>query len=105
MWISLLAGKVKASLAATSGVNSCEEVVKYLLAGADAVMTTSSLLRHGPGHLRRILAGLEEWLAGRGFASLGEARGRLSASRLADPEALVRAQYVKILTGYQIRAR
>jgi dihydroorotate dehydrogenase (fumarate) len=105
MWISLLAGKVKASLAATSGVSSCEEVVKYLLAGADVVMTTSSLLRHGPGHLRHILAGVEDWLAGRGFASLGEARGRLSASRLADPEALVRAQYVKILTGYQMRAR
>jgi dihydroorotate dehydrogenase (fumarate) len=101
MWISLLCGKVDASLAATSGVTGYEEVVKYLLAGADVVMTTSSLLRHGPGHLRRILAGVEEWLAGRGFTSVSQARGLLSAGRLADPEPLLRAQYVKILTGYR----
>ena len=48
MWIALLRGRVKASLAATRGVESAAEVVKYLLAGADAVMTTSALLRHGP---------------------------------------------------------
>jgi dihydroorotate dehydrogenase (fumarate) len=101
MWISLLSGNVEASLGATSGVTGHEEVIKYLLAGADAVMTTSSLLRHGPGHLRRILAGVEEWLAGRGFTSVSQARGLLSASRMADPEPLLRAQYVKILTGYQ----
>ena len=47
MWIALLRGRVKASLAATRGVEGPEEVVKYLLAGADAVMTTSALLRRG----------------------------------------------------------
>lgn len=101
MWISLLAGRIDASLAATSGVGGHAEAVKYLLAGADAVMTTSSLLRHGPEHLQRIVTGLDEWASARGFASIADMRGRLSAARLPDPEALVRAQYVRMLTGYR----
>ena len=100
LWIALLAKRTKASLAATSGVAGPEEVVKYLLGGADVVMTTSSLLRHGPEHVGVLRAGLEDWMDSRGFASAGDLRGRLSASRLAHPEAYVRAQYINILTGY-----
>ena len=49
-WIALLSGRVSASLAATTGVESATELTKYLLAGADVVMTASALLRHGPEH-------------------------------------------------------
>jgi dihydroorotate dehydrogenase (fumarate) len=101
MWIALLHGKLGASLAATTGVDGPDEAVKYLLAGADIVMTASALLRHGPAHIGTIVRGIEAWLAERGFASVDEARGRLSGQRLADPEAMVRAQYIKILTGYR----
>jgi len=100
LWIALLARRTTASLAATSGVETQEEVVKYLLGGADVVMTTSSLLRHGPEHIGILRRGLEEWMAGRGFATIGDLRGRLAASRLANPEAYMRAQYIQILTGY-----
>ena len=47
LWLGVLSGRVKASLAATTGVTTADEVVKYLLVGADVVMTTSALLRHG----------------------------------------------------------
>jgi dihydroorotate dehydrogenase (fumarate) len=47
-WIALLAGRLRASLAATTGVEDATDVAKYLLAGADVVMTASALLRHGP---------------------------------------------------------
>jgi len=96
-----LAKRVDASLAATTGVSGPEEVVKYLLGGADVVMTTSSLLRHGPDHLGHLRRGLEDWMEARGFASVGDLRGRLSASHLARPEAYVRAQYIDILTSYR----
>ena len=49
-WIALLAGRVRASLAASTGVEDAADVAAYLLAGADVVMTTSALLRHGPEH-------------------------------------------------------
>jgi len=100
LWIALLARRVKGSLAATSGVETYQEIVKYILGGADVVMTTSSLLRHGPEHLGTLKRGLEDWIAGRGFDSIGEVRGRLAASRLAHPEAYMRAQYIQILTNY-----
>ncbi|MEX0696759.1 MAG: dihydroorotate dehydrogenase-like protein [Dongiaceae bacterium] len=100
LWIALLARRTTASLAATGGVETYQEVVKYVLGGADVVMTTSSLLRHGPEHIGVLRHGLEEWMAGRDFKAIGDLRGRLAASRLAHPEAYVRAQYIQILTGY-----
>jgi len=100
LWIALLARRLDASLAATSGVETYAEVVKFLLGGADVVMSASSLLRHGPQHIGVLRRGLEEWMAGRGFSDVGELRGLLAASRLARPEAYVRAQYIQILTGY-----
>lgn len=80
MWIALLAGRTPLSLAAAGGVEGADDVVKYLLAGADAVLTDSALLRHGPGHLSQLATGLAKWLEAHGAASVTEIRGRLSAS-------------------------
>src|SRR4249920_452023 len=68
-WIALLRGRVRASLAATTGVEDSSDVAAYLLAGADVVMTASSLLRHGPDHASVLLDGLAEWMARKGFRS------------------------------------
>ena len=87
LWISLLAGRVDASLAATTGVEIHVEVVKYLLAGADVVMTASALLRHGPGHIATLRDGLADWMAGRGFDSVAAMRGRLAADAAGDHRA------------------
>ena len=96
-WISILRGRVEASLAGSTGVETSADVARYLLAGADVVMTTSSLLRHGPDHAGTLIEGLSTWLAAKGFASVDEARGLLSVAREANPEALQRAGYLGIL--------
>jgi dihydroorotate dehydrogenase (fumarate) len=77
-WIALLAGRVRASLAASTGVESAGDVTKYLLAGADVVMTASALLRHGPAHAQVLLDGLTSWMSHRGFTDLAAMRGLLS---------------------------
>ena len=77
-WIALLHGRVRASLAATTGVETAADVAKYLLAGADVVMTASALLRHGPEHATVLIDGLEEWMARKGFAAVDELRGMLA---------------------------
>jgi dihydroorotate dehydrogenase (fumarate) len=100
LWLAVLAGRTGASLAASTGVNSAEEIVKYLLVGADVVMTTSALLRHGPGHIATLVAGLEKWLDAREFTSLAEVRGIMSQRSLRDPQAFERSNYIKILHGY-----
>ena len=102
MWISLLYGRVGTSLAATSGVESGTEVVKYLLAGADVVMAASALLRHGPDYIGALRRALETWMDGRGFDSIDAVRGKLAATSLHDREELVRSQYINILTGYRV---
>jgi dihydroorotate dehydrogenase (fumarate) len=101
LWPAVLSGKVKASLAATTGVTSADEAIKYLLVGADVVMTTSALLRHGVGHMATLPDGLKAWLAAREFSSLGEARGIMSQQKMDNPQAFERANYIKILQGYR----
>lgn len=102
LWIAILHGRVSASLAASTGVESADEVFKYLLVGADTVMTTSSLLRHGAGHMRTLVEGLSDLLAARSIESVNEIRGRMSHKKLQKPTAFERANYVHILKGYHI---
>jgi dihydroorotate dehydrogenase (fumarate) len=96
-WIALLTGRVRASLGATTGVEDPADVARYLLAGADVVMTASALLRHGPGHAGVLLDGLAEWMARKGFASVADARGLLAVPAGADETAYERAAYVEVL--------
>jgi dihydroorotate dehydrogenase (fumarate) len=100
LWIGVLAGRIDASLAATTGVETPNDVVKYLLAGADVVMTTSALLRHGLSHMQVLSEGLDDWLHSRGLNSLAEIRGKLSHGRMENPEAYERANYIKMLQGF-----
>jgi dihydroorotate dehydrogenase (fumarate) len=93
-WIALLRGRVGASLAATSGVEAAADVASYLLAGADVVMTTSALLRHGPAYAAELLEGLTRWMARKGFQSVDDVRGILAVPEAADEVAYERAGYV-----------
>lgn len=105
LWIAILYGRVPASLAASTGVDSADDVFKYLLAGADTVMTTSSLLRHGVGHMRTLIEGLSALLAAREIDSLADIRGRMSQRNVKDPTAFERANYIHILQGYRVPPR
>lgn len=101
LWLGVLHGRVKPSLAASTGVHTVEDVVKYLLAGADVVMTTSALLQHGIGHMRHLVDGLEDWLERRDMQSLMPIRGLLSQRHISDPAAYERANYIKILGSFR----
>jgi dihydroorotate dehydrogenase (fumarate) len=103
-WIALLRGRVSAGLAATTGVEDPADVVKYLLAGADVVMTASALLRHGPEYATVLLDGLSAWMARKGFNAVDELRGMLSVPPDADAAAYERAGYVTGLRAANVRA-
>ncbi len=93
-WISLLRNQLSACLAATTGVEEPADVVKYLLAGADVVMTASALIRHGPGHAAVLLDGLAAWMTRKGYARVGDLRGLLAVPGGTDQAAYERAGYV-----------
>jgi dihydroorotate dehydrogenase (fumarate) len=99
VWIALLSRRVGCSLAASRGVETHVEVVKYLLVGADAVMTASALLRNGV-HLATMREGLEHWLGENGYDSVDAIRGLKDATHVENVDALIRAQYVSALTEY-----
>jgi dihydroorotate dehydrogenase (fumarate) len=94
-WIGILYGRLKASLAATSGVHRPEDVIKLLMVGADVTMLCSSLLRNGVNHLRHVEKGVVEWMEEHEYESVQQMKGSMSQLRCADPSAFERAQYMK----------
>ena len=101
-WIALLHGRVRAHLAASTGVYDAQGVVKQLLAGAQVVQLASALVKSGIPQMGKILAGLEDWLDKRGLASVDAARGTLSQRAVQDPGAFERAQYVHLILSQNI---
>lgn len=99
LWIAVLSGRIRASLAASTGVESAEEVIKYLLAGADVAITTSALLRNGVKHMKTLLDGVKEWLDARDLETLDSIRGRMSQRSIPNPTVFERANYIRVLQG------
>lgn len=97
LWIAALYGRLDISLAATTGVQTSKEVIKYLLAGSDVVMTASSLYRHSIGYLHTMHKEMMEWMDRHQFASVDEFRGVMSQQNISDPTAYERANYIRIL--------
>jgi dihydroorotate dehydrogenase (fumarate) len=99
-WISLLAGQVEgASFAAARGVHSGADVVRCILAGADAVQAVAAILRKTPAHIQTMLADVEQWLDRHRLAALDLVRGRLAQARNPDTDLFSRFQYMKWLAG------
>jgi dihydroorotate dehydrogenase (fumarate) len=101
-WIAILRPQLgpKASLAASSGVQSGSDVVKELIVGADVVMMTSALLRHGPGHVRVVEAELRAWMTDQEYESVAQLRGSASQATVKDPSAFERANYMQTLHSW-----
>lgn len=99
LWIALLYGRVPVSLAASTGVQSSIEVIKYILAGADIAMTASALYKNGIGYLKTMNKELEAWMMTKEFESIDSFKGVMSQQHISDPTAYERANYIKILGG------
>ncbi len=102
-WTAILRGRLDASIAASSGVHTGEDVVKLVLAGADVTMMTSALLKYGPSHLATVLFEMESWFAERDYESIEQGKGSLSQASAADPEAFERTNYMRSLVTYSSR--
>ena len=101
-WIGILRPQLypELSLAATSGAHSGADVAKGLLVGADVVMMTSALLRHGPEHVTSVEGELRDWMAEHDYTSVSELRGSASAATVSDPSGFERANYMATLHSW-----
>ena len=100
-WVGILYGRVKASLAATSGIHGAEDVIKLLMVGANVTMLCSTLLRNGINHLRSIEQGVRQWMEAHDYESVEQMQGSMSQKNCPDPSAFERAQYMRAVKGIQ----
>jgi dihydroorotate dehydrogenase (fumarate) len=99
-WIAIIYGRVRASLAATSGVYGGGDVLKMLLAGADVTMLCSVLLRDGIRQISIIERDLVALMEKHEYESVRQLKGSLSQMNCADPSAFERAQYMRAITSH-----
>jgi len=100
-WVAILHGRIRASLAATSGIHTAQDVLKMLMAGADVTMMCSALLKHGPGRVKEVLADLAKWMEEHEYESIAQMKGSMSQKSAADPSSFERANYMKALNSYK----
>jgi len=100
-WIAILRGRVKLSLAATSGIHTAEDAIKMLLAGADVTHMCSALLKHGPGRLNQVLTRMQAWMEENEYESVEQLKGSVSHENAADPSAFERANYMQVLNSFE----
>ena len=100
-WVGILYGRVRANLAATTGVYAAEDVIKLLMVGADVTMLCSALLRNGVEHIRHVEQGVRQWMENHEYESVQQMQGSMSQQRCSDPGAFERAQYMRAVKGLQ----
>lgn len=100
-WTAVLHGRIKADIAATSGVHSAPDALKLLMAGANVTMLCSALYKFGIDHIRVIETELARWMEEREYKSVSQMRGSMSQRNCSDPSAFERQQYIRTLTTYK----
>jgi dihydroorotate dehydrogenase (fumarate) len=103
-WVALLHGRLRASLAATSGIHRASDVLKMLMAGADATMLCSTLIRHGARQISVIERDLLAWMEEHEYTSVAQLKGSMSQKNCAEPSAFERAQYMRAISQYAGKA-
>jgi dihydroorotate dehydrogenase (fumarate) len=99
-WIGLLRGRIKASLAATSGIHFPDQAIKALLVGADVTMLASVLYQHGVDHLTTFIESIRYWLENRSFRSVEQIQGLLCEKSCPDSLGFARANYTKAISSF-----
>jgi dihydroorotate dehydrogenase (fumarate) len=90
----LLYGNINASVCSSSGILSGGDIIKMLLAGADAVQVVSALYLKQIAVISSMVSDLEKWMDSKGYQSINDFRGKLSRKESGDKLPYHRAQYM-----------
>ncbi|SDB97325.1 dihydroorotate dehydrogenase-like protein [Williamwhitmania taraxaci] len=99
-WVALMSGKVKCSLAASTGVHDGAGLIKMLLAGASTVQVASTLYRNGNGQVAKMISELTHWMNEQGYKNLSEFSGKMSYTKTYNPAAFERIQFMQQYRNY-----
>lgn len=98
-YAGLLYGHLKAQVCGNTGIYQGNDVIKMLLAGADAVQVVSTLYKNKPEHIATMLSDIESWMVSQKFTSIQDFKGKLSKREIKDPFIYKRGQYIDLLLG------
>ena len=93
-WTAVLSRKLRCNLCATTGVADGLDVVKLLLAGANAVQVASCLYRNGVDYMKTLNDQLKEWMERKGYESVDQFRGKLAMKTGDKASMLMRTQFM-----------
>jgi dihydroorotate dehydrogenase (fumarate) len=98
-YTGLLFDRIKASLCASTGILQGEDVIKMILAGADAVQVVTTLYKNSTDQIGVMLRDMDAWLSRKNYDSLERIKGKMSYARrqVRDQWVYKRTQYVKML--------
>lgn len=99
-WIAMLYGRIKADLAATSGIHTGRDAIKAVMAGASVTMMASALLRDGIDHIRVVQSEMQRWMEENEYESITQMKGSVSQVNCENPSEFERTQYMQALTSY-----
>jgi dihydroorotate dehydrogenase (fumarate) len=103
-WVAILSGRVKTDFAITGGVHTAQDVLKSMMAGAQVVEIASAILKNGIGYLKTIENDLIAWMVEHEYESIQQMQGSMSQRSVANPNAFLRANYLKVLSSYALKA-
>jgi len=95
----LLYNRIDADVCASTGIFTGEDVAKLIMAGADTVQVVSVLYKDGINQIKTMLKELTNFMDKKDYKTLDDFRGKLSQSRINDPFAYSRAQYLDFLVN------
>lgn len=100
-WTAILHGKIKADIAATSGITTEADMLKMLMAGANVTHMMSAILKYGVNHITTTLQKFEKWMVEHDYESVNQMIGSMSHRSVPNPGDFERANYMKVLNSYK----
>ncbi len=94
-WIAMTHGHVHSHIAGSTGIHSGADIIKMLLAGADATQIVTTIYQHGPEQIKKMLGELEEYMKKHNYTSINDFKGKLSLKKAENPSAFYRVQFMK----------
>jgi len=101
-WIAMSSAiNDKISISASTGVHDGNDVIKYLLAGADTVQICSVLYREGHKYLEKVIGSVKSWMESNSYDNIHKFRGLLNYKNFDDARKYERAQFMKYFSAYE----
>ena len=95
----MLSNRLRAGIAASTGVSSGRDVAKMILAGARATQVVGVLIREKPAYIAKMLADFDDWMSSHGHKNIEDFRGKLARLNPNDAWTFTASQYVEGLIG------